>query len=450
MAPFDSTGEVFKVKHKVVYVHRGARGPRGFPGATGPEGPQGDSFHLRGLWTPGVVYCPLDAVTSRSALLAGVNSLFIQKDEHPCDQSTVPPYLDPTRWAEIGAVDIHNAFGGIWQVFQLDHPFTKVGEPVGFSLVSNSYVLADARLEHELAIGVVREVVSDDIVILQSTGEVPDIDPAVITPDGSVWEPGKLYYTTTTRGRLSLDPPEDHNYFVNPILLPTQVIAGKQAGVVLPWTPVQNRGRRQLVGYDKFFFTATAGQTVIEGVDDEGNTLAYDAGDEVEVFVNGLNRRDSTFTADDGTTIVLSPALALDDVVEVWVPEDGTIPVLPSRAVKLDTIEPLFNGVTTTFPLEIEGSQILVQDTLNLRIWLDASPQEPLVDYHLIEDPGSPGFGALVIDGAPPAGTRFWGLLLQEVAGSTGIIVADAFDGGGPDTDYGMTPFWIDSGGPEA
>ena len=72
---------------------------------------------------------------------------------------------------------------------------------------------------------------------------------------------------------------------------------------------------RQLTRY---YFVATAGQTTITGTDANGLTLAYVAGSEA-VYVNGaLQVRGQDYTATNGTSVVLSSALAVNDVVEIF------------------------------------------------------------------------------------------------------------------------------------
>lgn len=439
MPPLDQTGGIYQNAPRVVVVSQ-IRGARGLPGDAGDIGPQGESFTMRGGWVSGTVYAPLDAVTYRSSALAGVTSLYIQKNSVEEAISTTVPYLDPTRWEEIGSTDIRNAFGGIWQVHQIAHGFTKVGQPVGYSLASDIYVQADARTGNELAIGVVREVVSPDIVVLQSTGEVPGIDVTVILPDGSDWMPGRIYYATATRGRLSLDPPQDPNYFVNPVLLAaSHVPATGRSGVVLPWTPVGgtlSRTARQVVGFTKYHFTISSPTSAISGDDNNSQTLAYNVADGVEVFLNGLNLIETAqYSATDGTSIDFVSALSAADEVEVWVYADATIPTYPATASKVDSIESQFDGVETVFDLKVGGVKAHMQDTLSLRLWLDASPQEPLVDYNVIEDPGQPGFAQIEFAEAPEPATRFWAMLIRENAATVNLKRIVVIDDPGEATD---------------
>jgi hypothetical protein len=72
---------------------------------------------------------------------------------------------------------------------------------------------------------------------------------------------------------------------------------------------------RQLTRY---YYVATAAQTTITGVDANGLTLAYVAGSEA-VYVNGaLQVRGQDYTATDGTSVVMSSGLAVNDVVEIF------------------------------------------------------------------------------------------------------------------------------------
>ena len=72
---------------------------------------------------------------------------------------------------------------------------------------------------------------------------------------------------------------------------------------------------RQLTRY---YFVATAAQTTITGIDANGLTLAYVAGSEA-VYVNGaLQVRGQDYTATNGTSVVMSSALAVSDVVEIF------------------------------------------------------------------------------------------------------------------------------------
>jgi hypothetical protein len=76
-------------------------------------------------------------------------------------------------------------------------------------------------------------------------------------------------------------------------------------------------GDLEIPGVTRWRKTATAGQTTFSGGGDYGGTLAYSASRET-VYVNGaLQQRNVDYTADNGTSIVFTPALVLGDVVDV-------------------------------------------------------------------------------------------------------------------------------------
>ena len=76
-------------------------------------------------------------------------------------------------------------------------------------------------------------------------------------------------------------------------------------------------GDIEIPGVTRWRKTATAGQTTFSGGGDYGGTLAYSASRET-VYVNGaLQQRNVDYTADNGTSIVFTPALVLGDVVDV-------------------------------------------------------------------------------------------------------------------------------------
>jgi len=59
-------------------------------------------------------------------------------------------------------------------------------------------------------------------------------------------------------------------------------------------------------------------QSVFNGADSAGNTLAF-SGDRVDVYLNGikLSKQQSDYTLSGGTTVTISPACAINDIVEM-------------------------------------------------------------------------------------------------------------------------------------
>jgi hypothetical protein len=68
---------------------------------------------------------------------------------------------------------------------------------------------------------------------------------------------------------------------------------------------------------NRFKYTATASQTTFTGADDNGNTLAYDAGF-LDTYLNGIKLvNGSDFTASSGSSIVLTTGASASDILEV-------------------------------------------------------------------------------------------------------------------------------------
>ena len=67
----------------------------------------------------------------------------------------------------------------------------------------------------------------------------------------------------------------------------------------------------------RFKYTASAGQTTFSGADDNGSTLAYDAGF-IDVYLNGVKLVNGTdVTVTSGTSVVLASGAALNDVLDL-------------------------------------------------------------------------------------------------------------------------------------
>ena len=102
---------------------------------------------------------------------------------------------------------------------------------------------------------------------------------------------------------------------------------------------------RQLTRY---YFVATAAQTTITGIDANGLTLAYVAGSEA-VYVNGaLQVRGQDYTATDGTSVVMTAALAVNDVVEIFAYTAFTVANAYTKA-ETDSIVTALGGTTTAW-----------------------------------------------------------------------------------------------------
>jgi len=86
---------------------------------------------------------------------------------------------------------------------------------------------------------------------------------------------------------------------------------------ILAWISSDLAPLIKTVGFDTYSYTATSSQTTFTGSDDNSATLAYTAG-HVQVFMNGiLLDGDSEYTASDGTSVVLSVAASLNDIIKI-------------------------------------------------------------------------------------------------------------------------------------
>lgn len=69
--------------------------------------------------------------------------------------------------------------------------------------------------------------------------------------------------------------------------------------------------------FDQFVFAGSANQTTFSGTDDLGNSLSYDP-DKTIVFMNGVLLTPVTdYTATNGTSVVLDPAVTANDIITV-------------------------------------------------------------------------------------------------------------------------------------
>jgi len=69
---------------------------------------------------------------------------------------------------------------------------------------------------------------------------------------------------------------------------------------------------------DRFYYTATSGQTLFSGSDLNGKTLAYQDGRYVDVYLNGVILQDTTdYTATTKTSVTLVSGATTGDLVEI-------------------------------------------------------------------------------------------------------------------------------------
>jgi hypothetical protein len=405
---------------QIVVLYTGRRGGDGKPGES-IVGPQGPGFNARGVWSGGSIYRPGDAVVDDGTVAAGINSLYIQRASAAESVSTIAPRNDSARWMEIGAADLSNVTGSIWRVYQIAHGFGSVGTPVGYSVSADRWVGASNKIGDETAVGVIREVISTDEFIVQTSGEITGLDPALIRPDGTAaYTPGKFYYVSRLRGRVTETPTEPAVGFVtNAILLAT----GPTSGVVLQWQQTPNVVGRRPVGFNEFYFDAAPGQTVFSGVDLDGNTLTYQVSDQNQVFVDGeLITQFDGYTASDGLNVTLAaPAVGGERVVFRAIAE-ALQAIAPATALPADNISPLFNGVDRQFPLTVGGgNDVALGPAQNVILFLDGNAQEPFTDYRVVA--GVNNTSDIEFTVPPAQGARFWAVVGTAVSNLSFIEV---------------------------
>ncbi|MDA7840923.1 hypothetical protein N9A10_00760 [Candidatus Pelagibacter sp.] len=116
----------------------------------------------------------------------------------------------------------------------------------------------------------------------------PQSSAPTVDPDGSALDVGDLYFDTTSQ---------------------TMKVYSSSG-----WT---NAGSSVNGTADRFYYVATAGQTSFSGADENGNTLAYDAGF-IDIYLNGVklvNGVDVTVTS--GSAIVLATGATVGDSIDI-------------------------------------------------------------------------------------------------------------------------------------
>jgi hypothetical protein len=115
----------------------------------------------------------------------------------------------------------------------------------------------------------------------------PSASAPTLDPDGSALDLGDLYFDTTTN----------------------TMKVYSATGWVNAGSSVNGTSAR-------FTYTISGTPTTVSGVDDNGETLAYDAGF-ADVYVNGVRMSSSDITITSGTSVVFASALTNGDIVDI-------------------------------------------------------------------------------------------------------------------------------------
>ena len=96
----------------------------------------------------------------------------------------------------------------------------------------------------------------------------------------------------------------------------------------------QNTGSSVNGTSQRFTYTISRTPTTVSGADDNGETLAYDAGF-ADVYVNGVRMSSADITITSGTSVVFASALTNGDVVDIVA--YGTFNVASINASNIDS-----------------------------------------------------------------------------------------------------------------
>ena len=121
-------------------------------------------------------------------------------------------------------------------------------------------------------------------------------------------------------------------------------------------------GRQPNTGVrSRYIYTATASQTTFTGSDDDGKTLRYEDAAYLDVFLNGVLLKPVTdYTATSKTSVVLTSAAAVSDVVEIVAYDIANIANTVS-ATNGGTFEAdvTVQGTVTADGLTVDGNVVL-------------------------------------------------------------------------------------------
>jgi len=142
--------------------------------------------------------------------------------------------------------------------------------------------------------------------------------------------------------------------------------------------------------FTNYYFTATAGQTVVSGSDNNAATLSYTVGS-LSVFVNGVKQVPGVdYTATDGSSITLTSALYVGDVVEVTAYSSAVItaPSISIASVPSVTIGSV--AFETVGQVSTTSTNQISLDSLDMSLYRSAKYMVQVTDttnnlYHFCE-----------------------------------------------------------------
>ena len=99
----------------------------------------------------------------------------------------------------------------------------------------------------------------------------------------------------------------------------------------------------------RFYYTASASQTLFSGADIHGRTLAYQDGGYVDVYLNGVLLQDTTdYTATTKTSVTLVSGATAGDLVEIVAYGIFSVSAANGGAFSAQITAPTFQTTNTT------------------------------------------------------------------------------------------------------
>lgn len=121
---------------------------------------------------------------------------------------------------------------------------------------------------------------------------------------------------------------------------------------------------------DRYYYTASSGQTLFSGSDLNGKTLGYQDGRYVDVYVNGIILQDTTdYTATTKTSVTLVDGATTGDLVEIVTygifSVADTVPASTGGSFSGNVVAPKFQTTNTKVETAVfrTNAQSLAEDT---------------------------------------------------------------------------------------
>ena len=126
----------------------------------------------------------------------------------------------------------------------------------------------------------------------------------------------------------------------------------------------QNAGSSVNGTSGRYTYTISGTPSSVTGVDDSGNTLAYDAG-YIDVYLNGVKQVNGTdVTVTSGDTVIFASALANADVVDIVTFGTFNVATIDGSAITTGTISN--SRLTGSCAITINGSAVALGGSVTI------------------------------------------------------------------------------------